>query len=940
MVTLLERLRDALAPEYAVERELASGGMGTVFLGRDTGLHRPVAIKIIRPELASAHAAERFLREARTLATLNHPNVVPIYLVGERGGFFFYVMAYLEGETLAERLTKGWLPPPEAVQLCRDLLDALEAAHERGVVHRDIKPDNIFLVRGRAVLTDFGIAKSLSDPSTGLTAPGQPIGTLDYMPPEQAAGGEVTARTDLYALAMVLYEAITGRHWSILDRPEAANWTGVPRRLVHALREALAWYPQERWPDAAAFRRALWAPRPRAYVWAVAGVVVAGGLAARAFCGPLGLCPERPRPYELMVGRFQVTGTTDPALGTELAFLVSDLLERFPRIRLVPTSYALERVEDSLVGRQPLPVHVVHRAVGVVTQRGETLLVDVQVRDSLDRRLHSDRIPGSVADKVELADNIAFWVILRVRPELKDEYEPDSTLRGRNVAALGEFLKGEEAFRQDAWSEAERHFQEALRLDTNFARAAWRLANAQRWRRITSPVDLREVVRRKGRYLKPLDSLLIEAELAPHGEPRYRIYERALRYRDDPYARLLYGAELMHRGPLAGVPLDSGAAVLEEAVAQNPSLAPAHDQLVWALIRLGRRDAARLALDRLKQTRRPVATPDLDIAPMLDVAFIARFTPDSLPGVLSAIAPGAQQDVARMLRFGLGFDIPALQLELGRRAAVPPGDQARHASAHEAQGLALVALGMPVVALAHFDSAAALFGTPTARLEAFEWRVLPAALGVPGVPPAEIERGRASLATAAAGRGAVAARAAWASAVAAYGRNDLAAARMWRRRLRGLTSGDGALERLDVLLDALDFAARDRVETALASLGRLRRFEEWEQLGDPFARAVLHVHSAEWLERLGRPAAAEGDWLWYENSDFEGWLTGEVEAVEIDWALGTWARWRRARNALAAGDAARGCGYLVRVVELWRDAEPAFGSDVAKARALRETCPR
>jgi len=930
MSALLERLRAALAPEYDVERELASGGMGTVFLGRDTALDRPVAIKIIRPELWSAQAAERFLREARLLATLNHPNVVPIYQVGERGGFSFYVMAYLEGETLAERLTKGRLPPPKAVQLCRDLLDALEAAHRRGVVHRDIKPTNIILVEGRAILTDFGIAKSLSDPSTGLTAPGQAVGTLEYMPPEQAAGRDVTPRTDLYALAMVIYEAIAGQP---LDRPEAADWSRVPRGVARVLRKALAWHPDGRWPDAAAFRQALrpvWGPLP---VFGIAAAVVgaAGTVAAViGFCGPLGLCPERPRPYELMVGWFQVEGTTDPALGTELAFLVSDLLERFAAIRLVPTSYALERVEDSLAGRAPPPVRVVNRLVGVVTQRGETLLVDVQVRDSLDRRLHSDRFDGSVADKVDLADNIAIWVILRVRPELKDEYEPDSTLRGRNVAALDEFLKGEEAFRQDAWSEAERHFQEALRLDTNFARAEWRLANAQRWRRIRSPVDLREVVRRKGRYLKPLDSLLIEAELTPQGPTRYRLYELALaRYPNDPYARLLYGAELMHRGPLAGLPLDSGAAVLEEAVAQNPSLAPAHDQLVWALIRLGRHDAARRALDRLKQTRRPVATPDLDIAAMLDVAFIARFTPDSLPGVLSAMAPGGQQDVFRVLRFGLGFDIPETQLVLGQRLA--------GASGHEAQGLALIALGRPVAALAQFDAAAALFRTPAANLEALEWRVFPGVLGVPGVPLAEVARARAALAAV---RGPLAARAAWALAVDAAARGDAPAARGWRSRLREQAQHDGALDRLDTLLRALELAARGDAAAAVALSATLLPFDEWEQLGDPFARTVLHVRRAEWLERLGRPAAADGEWLWYENSDFEGWLTGEVEAVEIDWALGTWARWRRARNALAAGDAARGCEYLVRVMELWRDADPAFGSDLTKAHALRETCPR
>ncbi|HEV8265907.1 MAG TPA: serine/threonine-protein kinase [Gemmatimonadales bacterium] len=928
MSALLERLRAALAPEYQVERELKTGGMGMIFLGRDTALDRPIAIKIIRPELASAHAAERFLREARTLATLNHPNVVPIHQVGEREGFVFYVMAYLEGETLAERLAKGPLPPPEAVQLGRDLLHALEAAHTRGVVHRDIKPDNIFVVGGRAVLTDFGIAKSLSDPSAApLTAPGQPVGTLDYMPPEQAAGGEVTARTDIYSLAMVLYEALTGRHWSILDRPEAATWSGVPRRLVPALRKALAWYPEERWADAATFRRALWAPRPPALLWPSVGLGGAAVVAAIVFCGPLGICPAPvpPRPYDLMVEPFAVEGTTDPSLGKEVAFLVGDILDRFPRIRLVPPSYALERAEDSLAGRGPRPVHVVYRSNGVVAAGGDSLNVNVELRDSLGQRPYRKRVTGSARDKVDLADNIAFWVIQRIRPELVDSgYVPDSTLRGRNVAALDQFLKGEEAFRADAWSEAERHFEEALRLDTTFARAAWRLSNAQRWRRVASTVDLRTRLAGKWRYLKPLDSLLVAAELAPHGPPRYRIYEVALnRYPNDPYARLLYGAELMHRGPLAGIPLDSGVAVLEEAAAQNPSLAPAHDQLIWALIRLGRREAARLALDRLEQIRRTPAPPDLDIVATLEMAFAARFTPERLGTLLGDMSPGVQQDVARTLRFALAFDVPEAQITLGRQLAAR-GEPARRASGHEAQGLALVALGRPAEALAHFDSAAALYGTPTARVEALEWRLIPAALGVPGFPPAEVERARGALA------GSTAARAAWALAVDAYARRDLTSARAWRVRFQQQARLDTADRQLDALLGALDAAARGATEPALALSAPLLPFDESEHWTDPFARAVLHVRRGEWLAALGHHGDADREWLWYENSDFEGWLTGEVEPVEIDWALGAWARWRRGVTV--------GCEELRRVVALWNRAEPAYEPLVAEARQRAGKC--
>jgi len=921
MSTFLERLRAALAPEYEVEHELGSGGMGMVFLGRDTGLDRLVAIKVLRPELASAHATERFVREAQLLAKLKHPSIVPIHHVDERLGISFYVMAHLEGETLADKLSRGPLSLRQAVQVARDILSALEAAHAQGIVHRDVKPDNIILEQGRAILTDFGIAKSEGAPP--LTTPGQTPGTLEYMPPEQAAGGEVTARTDIYAVGMVVYEAITGRHWSILTRPEAADWSGIPRRLRRPLRKALAWYPGERFADAAAFQRALWAPRPQPLVWpAVAVLAVAAVLVgAIAFCKPLGLCPERP--YELMVVPFQVEGGGAPRLGIQLASIMAEKLERFRDFAVVPGSVALKLWEDSLAGRRPQSLRVAARAGGSVARRGDALVVQLEVRDSLGRRLHSAAVRGRTGAEMELADTVVLYLLRWFHPEFLQG--------GLNPAALAEFLEGEKAFHRDAWSEAARHFQEALRLEPSFARAAWRLFNAQRWRRLQADVDLRAFLTQQSRYLTPLDSLLIAAELAPHGPPRYRLYGLALfLYPNDTYARLLYGAELMHRGPLAGIPLDSGAAVLEEAVAQDPTLVPAHDQLVWALIRLGRREAARRALDRLQQVGGVADDPDLNIAASLEVAFAARFRPESLPRMSAAV----ELDVARMLRFGLGFDVPDLQLELGRQLA-GSSDTARRASAHQAQGLALVALGRPAQALGQFDSAAMLVGTPGASLEAYEWRVLPPALGMPGVPATEVERGRAALASIAGGRGPVAARAAWARAVDAYARGDASAGRIWRSRVRARASGEPTLVRLDALLAAIELATHGNAAMALSRSAPLLPFEEWHQLGDPFARAVLHVRRGEWFERLAQLDSADRTALWYENSDFGGWLSETLQAAEIDWALGVWTRLHRGKLARRSGDPQRGCALLGRVVELWTRTEPPYEPLVAEARRLR-----
>jgi serine/threonine-protein kinase len=158
MPTVLERLRELLAPDFTIEREIASGGMGTVYLGRDERLARAVAIKILRPELSTAVAVERFLREAQYLAKLNHPNILPVHFAGEGNGLVYYVMDYVDGDTLGQRITRAPLGLKETISLGRGLLHALAAAHAKGIIHWDIKPANIFLSEKRPMLGDFGIA--------------------------------------------------------------------------------------------------------------------------------------------------------------------------------------------------------------------------------------------------------------------------------------------------------------------------------------------------------------------------------------------------------------------------------------------------------------------------------------------------------------------------------------------------------------------------------------------------------------------------------------------------------------------------------------------------------------------------------------------------------------------------------------------------------------
>ncbi|PYO72127.1 MAG: serine/threonine protein kinase, partial [Gemmatimonadetes bacterium] len=211
--SLLTRLQAAVADRYTITREVGRGGMATVFLGDDLKLDRRVAIKVLHPQLATGLGVERFLREIKTAAGLNHPHIVALHESGEAGGLLFYVMPYIEGETLRGRLNReGQLPIEDAVRIACDVAEALSYAHSRGVVHRDIKPENIMFSAGKAMVTDFGIARAVTAASREpITDRGIIVGTPAYMSPEQAGPhGQIDGRSDIYSLGCVVYEMLTG----------------------------------------------------------------------------------------------------------------------------------------------------------------------------------------------------------------------------------------------------------------------------------------------------------------------------------------------------------------------------------------------------------------------------------------------------------------------------------------------------------------------------------------------------------------------------------------------------------------------------------------------------------------------------------------------------------------------------------------------------------
>ena len=275
----LDRLREALGSEYHFEREIGHGGMATVFLANDVELNRPVAIKVLKSEVAAAIGPSRFLREIQIASRLSHPHLVPLHASGEKNGLLYYVMPFVEGETLRDRLKRDkQLSIDEALRITRDVAAGLSYAHQHGVVHRDIKPENILLQDGHAIVVDFGIARAITvSANEPLTTSGMIIGTPMYMSPEQGLGTrELDARTDIYSLACVLYEmlageppfggpslqAIVARHASERVPSLRLVRPGVSEEFEAALGRALAKAPADRFATMDDFTRALDGARP------------------------------------------------------------------------------------------------------------------------------------------------------------------------------------------------------------------------------------------------------------------------------------------------------------------------------------------------------------------------------------------------------------------------------------------------------------------------------------------------------------------------------------------------------------------------------------------------------------------------------------------------------------------------------------------------------
>src|SRR2546430_17353461 len=347
MLDVLDSLREALAPRYDVEREIGAGGMARVFLAVEQHPHRRVAIKVLDPEVSTRLLRERFIREVDLSSNLSHPHIVPIFSAGEVDGLFYYVMPYVEGESLRHRLQRERrLPLEAALQIACDAADALAFAHLQGIIHRDIKPENILLSSNHAIVADFGIARAISAAgSLTLTQAGQPVGSPGYMSPEQAmALGDLDARTDIYSLGCVLFEVLAGEppaasmterrvhNWTALQTAPAMQRAGpdVARAVKHAISRSVAPFPDDRFPTATEFAAALGAPAHRtsvptrgifagsrgrrsALVLGGAFVLLAAGAAAGLLLRPR--APDNDRPAVVAGVRDTTPGRPPPTPG-------------------------------------------------------------------------------------------------------------------------------------------------------------------------------------------------------------------------------------------------------------------------------------------------------------------------------------------------------------------------------------------------------------------------------------------------------------------------------------------------------------------------------------------------------------------------------------------------------------------------------------------------
>src|SRR5881409_407674 len=467
----LERLNAALGGRYAIERELGSGGMATVYLADDLKHRRKVAVKVLRPELASAIGPERFLREIEIVAKLNHPHILALYDSGEADGFLFYVIPYVKGESLRQRLHREkLLPIEEAIGVTRHAASALDHAHAHGVIHRDIKPENILLHEGEAMVADFGIALAVTGGGQRLTDRGVWVGTPEYMSPEQALGDRaLDARSDVYSLGCVLYELLAGEPpytgptaQAVMAKRLTDPVPGVrrlratvPAGVEKALRKALATEPADRFGTTAAFAEAL---------------------------TQSAAAPQRPRSIAVLPF---TNLSPDPENEYFADGITEDVIAQLSKIRslkvISSTSVMPLKKREGSLREIAARLEVAAVLEGSVRRAGDRVRIVAQLIDAeTDHHLWAETYDRQLTDIFAIQTDVA----LQIAAALKAELSPDEKSRlhqepTSDLQAYQLYLQGRHCYLRYTAEGSRRgieYFEQAVAKDPNYALAYAALA--------------------------------------------------------------------------------------------------------------------------------------------------------------------------------------------------------------------------------------------------------------------------------------------------------------------------------------------------------------------------------------------------------------------------------------------------------------------------------
>jgi serine/threonine-protein kinase len=679
-------LAHALRDRYELERELGRGGMATVYLARDLRHDRPVALKLMHPELGATVGPERFLREIRTMARLDHPHILPVLDSGEAAGQLWYAMPWVRGESLRDRLRREvQLPVATAVEFARQLASALDCAHHEGVVHRDLKPENILLADGQVRIADFGVAKALSAAGEGqLTETGIALGTPAYMSPEQATGGTVDARSDVYALGCVVYEMLVGEPpytgptaQAILMRrltdpvPSVRRTREViPETIEWAITRALAKAPADRFGSAGEFVRALEWPQTdritevsppsqrigrdshRAPLLIGAAVLLLG-LGAALVWRSRSAAPGT-HANLLAVAPFDVLDPKLELWREGLVDLLSRNLDGAGNLRVVPPTTVIRRWSGR--GDQLSATELGRRTGAHLTVFGS--LVPAGNDSARLRATLFDVTAGRVLAELELrdantridrmSDSLSVRLLARLGQDRRIELTHIASLGSTSPAALKAFLQGEQWFRRGGWDSALAAYHAAVGLDSGFALAYWRLGRVLGWQHsgddsLSKSYALKAGALNKG--LAPRDSLLITVDSVLNGTgftPTWTEYRRMVttareavrRYPDDADAWHTLGEAYDHIGLGYGTSLDTALAAFDRAIALDSAYTPAYIHAMelasWAH---GLEAAKRYATEYLRRAPDDVSAAGIRLA--VDLANPTTTTP---------------QDAARALR--------------------------------------------------------------------------------------------------------------------------------------------------------------------------------------------------------------------------------------------------------------------------------------------------